>query len=391
MARELRWWIAIPLLASAVLAFAYLPPRATPLWQSRGFRVLERPTPYRLRVQELADEWRSVTLERQLLEYRERLRPEIERRRALEVPGPALLFDGTTQVSDSARGLVRAILDASWARMGIGFSKISVGVVLRVGGPPAPDLPSRSEAISGYLLPDSSDRSTCLVLLPARYWGTRLLGQEMPQPSRDFEAFLHGGLGPCAFYAAFGSPGGDIRRWLGARDFDLAITPWGRNRRDSRYTFLSEGLDPRLDPWFWFQLYSYPPAAVACMAGRTDACRASVLQATSTGPVPRVLETARWWQHQSLASSDRYLADVVEAIGQERFRVFWSSEQPVDTALAAALRAPVGTWTRDWQRTFVPPLRVGPSAPLPAAGLGLLLGAVALGLVVATVPRREVR
>jgi hypothetical protein len=391
MARELRWWIAIPLLACAVLAFAYLPPRATPLWQTR-FRVLERPTPYRSRVQELADEWRSVTLERQLLDYRERLRPELQHRRALEVPGPALLFTGSITVSDSARRLVRAILDTAWARMGIGIPKVSVGVVLDVGWQPVPDLPSRSETIRGYLLPDSSDRSTCLVFLSARYWAKQLLGQPRPRRSRDLEAFLHGGIGPCAFFAAFGTPGREIRRWLGAREFDLATMPWGRRGRDQRYGSLTENLDPRIDPmWFWFEAYSFPTAAVACIAGRSDGCRTSVLTAASTGPPPRLLKSTRWWQHQALAGGEHYLADVVEAIGRERFRQFWNSEEPVDTALAIALRAPVGTWTRDWQAGFVPPIRLGPAVSVPSAALGLLLGALALGMVVATVRRREVR
>jgi hypothetical protein len=74
MARELKTWIAAALLGCLVLGFVYLPPKADPLF-GRRFREAPPLTPYRQRVQDLAEAWRGAELERRLLEYRERLSP----------------------------------------------------------------------------------------------------------------------------------------------------------------------------------------------------------------------------------------------------------------------------------------------------------------------------
>lgn len=393
MARELRVWIAAALLGCLVLGFVYLPPKANPVF-GRRFRELPPPAPYRLRVQQLTGAWRNAALELRLLEYRERLRPELERRRALDLPGPAVIVDWPDAESEAMRRYVAVALDRVWSRLGFGVTKISVGVIAAFGAQlPNGSQPSLPTNMTAYLLPDSSDRSTCLVFFQGTYWASRL--RALPGPAnRDlrFEAFLQNELGPCAYYAAFGAPGHDIARWLGSRRFDLALYPlWERTPTTGTGWF--EGLLPDpTQPWFWGQVYRYPPNAIACLAGRPEGCRAAVLSGErTTDPPPRVLTTERWWWHQELAGGDHYLADAVRAIGLERFQRFWSSERPVDTTLATALRMPVGEWTRGWQAGLVPPIRLGPSAPAASVLLSLLLAAVALAFVTRTVSRREVR
>jgi hypothetical protein len=147
--------------------------------------------------------------------------------------------------------------------------------------------------------------------------------------------------------------------------------------------------------WYWEHIYSYPPATVACMAGRAEGCRAAVLEgatARSAESLPRVVGIERrWWQVQNLVPAERYLSDVVRAVGRERFQRFWSSPLPVDTALATALKMPVGEWTAQWQRRYVPTLRLGAAAPLGAYLLALALGGLALMSVALTASRRQVR
>jgi hypothetical protein len=390
MARELKW-IAAAGLCCLALGLVYLPPKTSPLF-GRRFRELPPPTSYRLRVQELAAAWRDVEIERRLLEYRERLRPELARRRALEIPGPAVIVDWPDAGSEDLRRYVATALDSAWGRLGLGVTKISVGVVASFGATTPDQLrPSLPRTMTVYLLPDSSDRSTCLVFMQGYYWarGLQALPRSAPHDAR-FEAFLQNVLGPCAYYAAFGAPGREIWRWLGARRFDLALYPrWGRAPGDSANSDL---VTARHQPWYWYEVYQYPPEAIGCLAGRPAACEAAVLAGAGGTEAPaRIVSTERWWWRQALFGADYYLADAVRTLGHERFRRLWGSELPVDSALAEAFRKPVGEWTRDWQAGVAPPIRLGPATSLGSTLLGLLLAAAALALVARTVSRREVR
>jgi len=89
-------------------------------------------------------------------------------------------------------------------------------------------------------------------------------------------------------------------------------------------------------------------------------------------------------------NSDRYLADVAREVGHERFLRFWNSPDPVDTALATALKMPVGEWTERWQRRFVPRLPLGPAAPLSATVIGLVLGGAAVIAIALGAKHRQV-
>jgi hypothetical protein len=368
------WWIGSALLVCAAVAFAYLPPRAEPVF-ARRYR--EEPVPpYRYRVQELADAWRSTALELRLRQYRERLRPELERRKALDLAGPALLMDWPN-ASDSLRGVVAGKIEAEWRYLGLGVSKVSVGVVLAQDRMAAdPDEPSLQGNLTAYLLPDSTDRTTCVVL----------------QTSTSVR-WLRGGvnLGPCAFYAAFGAPGREIGGWLGARDFELAISPlWERRRASDE----SEWLLARGKPWFWWQVYRYEANGVACLAGRAERCRLAVIDPRHPGgELPHLVTLFQRGplRPPALAGGTHYLADVVRSVGRERFQHFWNSELPVDTALAEALRLPVGEWTRRWQAGLVPPIQLGAAPSAGSAILGVLLALAALGIVLRTAARREVR
>src|SRR5205085_4111874 len=114
-------------------------------------------------------------------------------------------------------------------------------------------------------------------------------------------------------------------------------------------------------------IYSLPHTAVACLAGRPDGCRAAVLGDSDdpTVPFPDIMRIdRRWGRVPRLVEGQRFLGDVAREVGRDRFLTFWTSALPVDTALAAALKRPVGEWTADWQRDFVRPVRLGPAAPL---------------------------
>jgi hypothetical protein len=392
MARGMKWWVGLTVLVCATTALAYLPPRSAPL-RHGWFSALQPPTPFRVREQALASRWRATTAQLQLLEYRDRLRPELEGRRAIDLPGPGILFVGHDALPPAARWQISAQLDTIWARLGIGVPKVSLGIVIESGKTTVTaDQPSR-KPVTAYLLPDSSDRTSCIVLMPLATTGTvgRNLIQGLTAPPSTLRPMLQNALGPCAFYAAFGAPGRAVARWLGARNFDLALNPRWDGAAAEPYAWVTADLDPRMDPMLWRSVYGYPPDGVGCLGGRPAACRRAVLSGADGATIPHLVTTEYWWREQVLPGGYHYLSDMVRDIGRDRFREFWSSELPVDTALAAALRRPIGQWTQRWQATLVPVLPLGPAAGLGDSLLALGCAAAAFGLVAATLARREVR
>ncbi|PYP16033.1 MAG: hypothetical protein DMD52_08590 [Gemmatimonadetes bacterium] len=392
MARELRWWLAAVLLACGAVAVAYLPPRGAARQAGLGDAPI-RQTPARLRAQALAAQWRVANLALRLPEYRKRLQPELLRRRERDEPGPALLIESSESLAPLVRERVRPVLDEVSRQLGLGVTKVSVGLVVdprRYVSAKAAATPSQDFASPAYLFPDSSDRTTCVALIPAWEW-TRTLAGMVPARIEDW---IRTGLGPCAFYAVYGAPGKEVRHWLAKRGYDLARVPfWDRERPERpQDSFVMYQNGTR---WWWRSVYQFPVTAIGCMAGRTTSCRAAVLSGAAewTGDsLPRFLESdpRAWWRGQRLLYSDRYLADVVREVGHDRFLRFWNSPDPVDTALAAALKMPVGEWTERWQRRFVPRLPLGPAAPLSATVLGLLLGGAAVVVVALGATRRQV-
>src|SRR3989441_10041182 len=172
MARDLRWWLVTVLLACGAVAVAYLPPRGA----ARGANGRDeplRPTAARLRAQALAAQWRAANLALRLPEYRERLQPELLRRRERDEPGPALLIESSESLVPLVRERVRPVLDEVSRQLGLGVTKVSVGLVVdprRHVSAKAAATPSQDFASPASLFPDSSDRTTCVALIPAWQW-----------------------------------------------------------------------------------------------------------------------------------------------------------------------------------------------------------------------------
>lgn len=400
MARDVRRWIAGVAIACGVIGIAYLPPRGG-VRASRAAFVFAIPqsTPARLRAQELAGAWRAADGAARLLEHRRR-QTSAPAARSDASRGPTIVLTGIDAVPESGIHLVTAAMDSAWTKLGLEDTKVRVRVVIELAGERragATLVPTTGEQV--FLEPDSTDRTTCIALLPAGPYLTRyILGSAGPRHSAmrpgALVGWLKAGLGPCGFYATYGAPSKPVRRWLAARKWDVALFldvdgtgagPWSP----------SDLLGDPHRSWYWERIYSFPPATVACMAGRPAGCRAAVLEGASAAAPDSLLRVVRlerrWWQPQRLFPAERYLSDVARAVGRERFLSFWGSPLPVDTALATALKMPVGEWTAQWQRGYVPALRLGAAAPLGASTLALLLGAGAVMAVALAASRRQVR
>jgi len=394
--RLTRWaWAVIPALVCLAIALVYLPPR--PAGPPRGESPMSRRAgQLRERAVELAAEWEIEEFGRRAVGYRLQLAPELRRRWAADSPTVAVLLLGPDSVTGWARERVETAIRRSWHELGLGVTKVAVGVVVDMDRRVRPGALDSLPGISGgafgttYLLPDSLDQATCIALLPAPYF----LDRRLTIPPGRLETWLHDGLGPCAFYARFGVPGARVRGWLARRRYDLATWAVWDRPLSAGFNFGWLRPEERNYGWWWEGIYGLKFSAVACLGGRPPACLASVREGDTGRPgSARVVVPLSPWRfsRMDLLGGGRWLSDVVRATGDARFREFWLTELPVDSALTLALRRPVGEWTVGWQAGISAPPPFGPWVParvwlsgLVAAGLTLLLLAVAL-------PRREVR
>lgn len=403
MTRDLRWWIGAALLVCSAVALVYVPPRRGVKASGRA-RFLgegsDNMSPARRRAQELARQWRTVAMRLELARFRQPLEAELARRRATGEPGPALLVRADRRTVEAVRRRLVATLDSVWHDLGLGVTKVSIGVVVEWVGATAGNSQTPKLAGSAYLLPDAADPATCIVLqhLDDRNATRMWLGSEGPREQAQIRGWLRYALGPCAFYAAYGVPGRTVRQWLGSQSYDLALNPdWnGAGGGWLRSWFR----DASTKQWRWSLLHGGFPGrlsatALACLGGQPEACHDAVLEGANDAlpdSASRFVVTQDWWRRRTrLLESDRYLADVARDVGPERFRRFWNSAAPVETALATALKMSIGEWTERWQRRFAPTLPLGAAAPASACALGLLLGALAVSSAAVGARRRQVR
>ncbi len=388
---SLKRWVAVGLTACFVLALAYLPPRGAessgkspfvgqPLWG----------TPARQHAQALAEKWRNADAAVRLLEDRQRVK-----RDSLRV-SPTIVFHGATLSPNFAHN-VETVIDSVWRDLGLGETKVRVTLVIELQRPYSSDTPTPLQDRVAYLGPDSTHRTTCLAYLPAGPYWTRFILSKLDARYEGFAVagfaqWLEAGLGPCAFYAAYGTPGRPVESWLSARHWDVGLG--SHAIAGGRFSSLDLLGNPS-SAWYWDGVYSFPPATVACLAGRPSGCRAAVLAGAAEErriPIPNViLIERRWWRVQHLLPGERYLGDVARTVGRDRFLDFWTSGQPVDTALALALKRPVGEWTADWERGFVRPIRLGPTPPLGGVAIALAIAVFAIVVVAGTASRRQIR
>ena len=393
---SLKRWVLVGLAGCAALALAYLPPRGATASDGSFFRAqAPRATPARHRAQALADEWRTADRSLRLLGARQQVRTLLRKATAgtslVVVSESADVVIATPRIADSA-------IHVAWRQLDLGETKVRVVVILQLAvTSPVHDRPTIDEGIAAYLAPDSTDRTTCIAMLPAGNYWTRVVRGAEVSGRLPFDAVvqtLKAGLGPCAFYAAYGAPGRSVRAWLVARDWDLAMT-LDVGARGRYWNAMMALADRENYPWFWDAVYAMPPTAVACLASRLDGCRAAVLAGASDEPAipfPDIVRIdRRWGRVPRLVEGQRFLGDVARAVGRDRFLSFWTTALPVDTALAATLKRPVGEWTAEWQSDLVRPIRLGPTPPLGGVAIALAGAALALALVAVSATRRQVR
>jgi hypothetical protein len=396
MATRLSWWLGGTALVCLLIALGYLPPRGLgsigrnmslfSWW--REPKVSEA----RLKAQKLEAQWREVNGQLQASRFRQEAEPELQARRARGEQGPLLVFAPDSQL-EKKRAVVKVALDSAWRQLDLHDAKVDILVAIPSSntgnGADTPGL--YLYGTRTYLLPDSTDRTTCIAVLPL-YWSGRENAGSRFQMSQVM-SWVRNSLGPCAFYARFGAPGPRVRRWLNANRFDVAETSdWSGIRRIGD----EDEFEPRFgSAWWYMELYSIPYNTLACLSGRISACTRALQQGDQeTGtPLHRVVSPSYSWRLSQgrLINQDRFLASVFRKSGETDFQEFWTTTLPVDSALTLALHEPAAGWSQRWQLEGARAPRLGAAAPLSAMLLATLVAVLVLGGAAYATRWRQVR
>jgi hypothetical protein len=232
----------------------------------------------------------------------------------------------------------------------------------------------------------------------ASYWGNLIVQRDgltwcvtiVPGEVRNGNRLLIGrdlmemATGPCDLLSAFGRPGRGIGTWLEATRFTPARSnswltgapllyeggraPWGWLFERNIYSWTPLERTAMLRLFGDFQVaevlappYYYGAPNIRCLIGEERSCVDAVLHSgivTARDPgIPRDLTVG-----SSLLRPDTvtlatprppqgsYLADLIRAEGRERFRIFWKSDLPFESAFEAAFGESLGRWTSRWAR-----------------------------------------
>lgn len=288
--------------------------------------------------------------------------------------------------------VLRTAVRGAWAGLGLSTTKVAVGIVvldrptmrqwgraLRLGP---------MDPVAFYIPPDSLAPATCVAVVGA----PRNARESDP---RKLLATAASWFGPCAYEAQFGIPGAQVRQWLANRMFDVAMNPdWLEGKSNEGMLFPWYSLHGNSREWFWMMQYMAAPHTAGCAAGRAEACVVAlrVGDHEPRGPVSGVIarSDSRWQGDQALRGADYFLSAVLRAGGTTKFREFWRTSLPIDSALTIALGAPAGEWTAQWEAKVATPPRFGPMPGVLEPLAALLLAALAVGITARNVRRREV-
>lgn len=367
MALSWRPWALGIGVACGGIALARLPPRETP--------TLNRPprewtTPERERVRRIRFSLEAARSALGLSTHRDRLLAAVSNAAPLDPGGPVLVIESPFPIA--TRRVIEEQLRAFWKELQP-ITDIQLGVVVAGRGLPT------------HVLPSAADGRRCIARLPIERDFRGISSNPQPPRPEQISAWLRREIGPCAFYAAFGRPGPAVERWLYARRFDL-VRDWvaSTHRYDAPLGAKDRPLlaqMARLD-----DRYDGSLDGVACNLGDLPRCRAALFQYDSTflhrlerHSPPGIL--TRWWgeSRSTLPGGSRFFADLLRAMGNERFGAFWTSTLPLDSAFSGAMGGSIEDWTMRWQRDRLGRL----SARGRIRPLSVLLGLILVGLLLA--------
>ncbi|HEY6807375.1 MAG TPA: hypothetical protein VI160_01205 [Gemmatimonadales bacterium] len=397
MAPGLKPWIGGVLAAWAIIAFALLSGHARR--GAAGDQPAASGGRWAARAAELAERWRGADTRWRIEAYRDALAAPADSARAAGGTAPLLRIDGPA--TPAQREALRAQLADRWRRAAPEGFKVAVALVIvrdRDARARAPaDVPdaARARGIT-FAFPDSLHRALCLAVVPDGFYGQRYFRAPTPAITAPVIRWLEQGLGPCAFYGAFGSPGHEIGRWMNGQGYRFAIDPhwWDRTgRRDLGYWTPDPDRSMARQPAAWWTYFysALPWDGVACYAGRASRCARAVFDSTALpDSQPSRWTSTEWWRDQAFMSGTGYLSDLEADLGTDRFARLWNADVPLDSAFALAAGTSLAEWTQRWARRTGPTITAGPGAPPLDELSGVVFAALALAAVTWYAGRRQI-
>lgn len=396
MAPDLRNWVGGTLAACAIVAIAAVPGGGTVTRQSEA-PPQGAGTRWGDEALRLGNAWRFTWGRLRQERYRDALAKAADSARAAGGTAPLLLIDGAS--TPAQRAELNGYLAEMWRSAAPEGFKVAVALVIdRNDGPAPTDAPSMQRGESNqYVFPDSLHRDLCLAIVHDEYAARRFFDPHRTKPLelRNEIRWIAQGLGPCAFYGAFGIPSRQIEGWLEGDGHQFAMYPrWWLPRRDEFYGIWWDQSVPiaRQGAQWWGYVYgSLPWTGVACYAGRVGSCASAVYDSTTVAAAqPASWDSFQWWRDQALFGSPYYLSDLAGALGTDRFSRFWTADVPMDSAVHLASGQTLDQWTADWARHRGMRLALGPAAPPLDIVSGLLPALLAFGAALWYARRRQI-
>jgi len=250
-----------------------------------------------------------------------------------------------------------------------------------------------------HVVPEVTDGRTCIAIVHLGQWQA-----EAMRTGRGLYAYIlmrirREGLGACAFYAAFGLPGRHVSNWLE----QWAYLPAG----DTDWNADPLAGEPLVSPMEAGR--SGPPMRrgdltfLGCAAGDLGRCREAIDSRPGEDRLPVRWADFRpagisatggrfeWRSREPLGPwTDAYLGDVVGHFGRETFRRFWTSDDSLRAAFAAATGEDLDEWTMRWARSYIGTPASGNRIPLGSAVSAVVLMGVLVTAAAGFALRRQV-